>query len=273
MKLIKITTITFFGFVLGNLYCLSQNAISPSESILSVDVNYSTQYNSLFRFLELRGVIGTNNTGIVIGIQRENLTKGNIYDEISFITDSEKYSSNFFGDPGRIYNHSISQSDVRELTEKIESETSSSVESIYLNNYIYNIDRGWTFKLGYQYGFPFGLYFNAGVDFTTNRTKDLYDVTSYYISNSGFYESFYDTFEDRGWAFGFRLWTGIGYALDLGKDKKYYLNAQATYNSIQYTATIERNFIINAGFGFRIGAQGKTSIQGTRGSSLATRPK
>ncbi|MDG0972855.1 MAG: hypothetical protein P8O07_01730 [Crocinitomicaceae bacterium] len=269
MKLIKITTITFFGFVLGNLYCLSQNAISPSESILSVDVNYSTQYNSLFRFLELRGVIGTNNTGIVIGIQRENLTKGNIGDEISFITDSEKYSSNFFGDPGRIYNHSLSQSDVDELTEKIESETSSSVESIYLDNYnYYSIDRGWTFKLGYQYGFPFGLYFNAGVDFTTNRTKDLYDVY-YYTSNSGFY----DTFEDRGWAFGVRLWTGIGYALDLGKDKKYYLNAQATYNSIQYTATIERNFIINAGFGFRIGAQGKTSIQGTRGSSLATRPK
>ncbi len=268
MKLIKITTITFFGFVLGNLYCLSQNAISPSESILSVDVNYSTQYNSLFRFLELRGVIGTNNTGIVIGIQRENLTKGNIGDEISFIIDSEKYSSNVFGDPGRIYNHSVSQSDVDDLTEKIESETSSSVESIYLYNSYYLDDRGWTFKLGYQYGFPFGLYFNAGVDFTTNRTKDLYDVY-YYTSNSGFY----DTFEDRGWAFGVRLWTGIGYALDLGKDKKYYLNAQATYNSIQYTATIERNFIINAGFGFRIGAQGKTSIQGTRGSSLATRPK
>lgn len=271
MKLIKITTITFFGFVLGNLYCLSQNGISPSASILSVDVNYSTQYNALFPFLELRGVIGTNNTGIVIGIQRENLTKGNIGDEISFITDSEKYSSNFFGDPGRIYNHSISQSDVDELTEKIESETSSSVESIYLDNYnYYNIDRGWTFKIGYQYGFPFGLYFNAGVDFTTNRTRDLYEV--YYTSN-WWGSQFYDTFEDRGWAFGVRLWTGIGYALDLGKDKKYYLNAQATYNSIQYTATIERNFIINAGFGFRIGAQGNTSIQGTRGSSLVTRPK
>lgn len=238
MNLIKLTIVAFLAFMLGIINSFSQNSNNSSKSILSVDVNYSTQYNSLFRFLELRGVIGTNNTGIVIGIQRENLTKGNIGNEISFIIDSEKYSSNFFGDPGRIYNHSVSQSDVDDLTEKIESETSSSVESIYLENYnYYNIDRGWTFKLGYQYGFPFGLYFNAGVDFTTNRTKDLYDVY-YYTSNSGFY----DTFEDRGWAFGVRLWTGIGYALDLGKEKKYYLNTQATYTSLQYTATTERRW-------------------------------
>ena len=48
---------------------------------------------------------------------------------------------------------------------------------ISVNYNYYYIDRGWTFKLGYQYGLPFGLYINAGLDLTTNRTKDLYDVS------------------------------------------------------------------------------------------------
>lgn len=265
MNLIKLTIVAFLAFMLGIINSFSQNSNNSSKSILSVDVNYSTQNNSLFPFLELKGVLGTNNTGIVIGIQRENLRKST-YASFS----SDKYISGF-SEQGLFYNHSMNQSDIVELTQLIESGTNSSVESIR-EAYRYNdTDRGWTFKLGYQYGLPFGLYFNTGVDITTNRTRDLY-YRFFYLSSNG-YQSHYIDFEDRGWAFGVRLWTGIGYALDLGKEKKYYLNAQATYTSIQYTATTERRFVINAGVGFRIGSQGKTSIQGTRGTSLVTSSK
>lgn len=265
MNLIKLTIVAFLAFMLGIINSFSQNSNNSSKSILSVDVNYSTQNNSLFPFLELKGVLGTNNTGIVIGIQRENLRKSNFVD-----FSSDKYISGFY-EQGLFYNHSMNQSDIDELTQLIESGTNSSVESIESAFRYNDIDRGWTFKLGYQYGLPFGLYFNTGVDITTNRTRDLYYGFNYLSSNGN--QSHYIDFEDRGWAFGVRLWTGIGYALDLGKEKKYYLNAQATYTSIQYTATTERRFVINAGVGFRIGSQGKTSIQGTRGTSLVTSSK
>lgn len=266
MNLIKLTIVAFLAFMLGIINSFSQNSNNSSKSILSVDVNYSTQFNSLFPFLELKGVLGTNNTGIVLGIQRENLRKSTVVD-----FSSDKYFSGFY-EQGLFYNHSMNSSDIDELTELLESETNSSVESIDRAFRYDDIDRGWTFKLGYQYGLPFGLYFNAGVDITTNRTRDLYYAISYFSSNN-FEYYYFGEFQDKGWAFGVRLWTGIGYALDLGKEKKYYLNAQATYTSIQYTATTERRFVINAGVGFRIGSQGKTSIQGTRGTSLVTSSK
>jgi len=235
------------------------------ESLVNLDINFSTQYNAFLPSLQWKAVVGSNNSGIVLGIQRETINK------ISgaFNPYGEKWTEPTNYGVGRAYLHRLSDGDIEEALSVLNAPGFVPDDEIYWTVYDYDDeDAGWTFKLGYQYALPRGFYVNAGLDITTNRTKDAVTVGyGYYDWFSGNYYNDSYFFEDKGWALGVRLWTGLGYALSLGKDKRYYLNAEATYTSLQLTSIIERSFVINAGFGFRIGSQPRTTIEGATESN------
>lgn len=255
----------------------AQKSNKLPESLVNFDINYSYNHlNARFPFLQWKAVVGSNNSGIVVGIQREQISKITDFGVMGIDPYYDKNITDNILGYGKTYFHRLSDRNIQDALSALnapsfvpDDEISWSIHRV--NSKITGdpvVDRGWTFRLGYQYGLPLGFYVNSGIDLTTNRTKDLIQVSyEYYEPITGMTYSDEYEFIDKGWGLGVRLWTGLGYALSLGKDKKYYLNAEATYTSLQLTSTVENRFVINAGFGFRIGAQPKTTIEGASESN------
>ncbi len=207
------------------------------ESLFNLDLYYPLHQYLNYDFLPIhvKVVIGSKNTGIIIGYTRTNLYNGLRF---SYVKNFPIYK------PGQIYDLS---------TDRVELMRRPNI--------------GNSIRLGYQRSLFSGIYANASMDICTIKAR-FYTEDEYY---SLYYQFIYNTDEyyQRLWAM--RLNAGIGYTLSIGKQKRFYFNSEIVYsffnrilNSHSLTIDIYNNFNINMGFGFRIGSPSKTTYDGIK---------
>ena len=211
------------------------------ESLFNIDLYYNLYQYVDYEFLPIhfKVVIGSKNTGILIGSTRTQLSSYDYYDY---------YIKNFpIYKPGLNY--------------------SSSLDGFtYLRPNIGN-----SIRLGYQRSLFSGIYANASMVICSSQLR--FFTEDIYVAPNTYYPSIYytDVFYKRLWAM--RLNAGIGYTLSIGKQKRFYLNSEIVYSffnrifyrdSLPLPIYIYYNFNINLGFGFRIGSPSKTTYDGIK---------
>lgn len=212
------------------------------ESLFNIDLYYNLDQYVDYEFLPIhfKVVIGSKNTGILIGSTRTELSSYDYYDY---------YIKNFpIYKPGLNY--------------------SSSLDGFtYLRPNIGN-----SIRLGYQRSLFSGIYANASMVICSSQLR-FFTEDIYYAPITNYPSRYYtDVFYKRLWAM--RLNAGIGYTLSIGKQKRFYLNSEIVYsffNRIFYRDSLplpiyiySSNFNINLGFGFRIGSPSKTTYDGIK---------
>ena len=209
---------------LGYLNAITNSGESSSNAQLAsnkfTDFLYSA--NDVPR---VKAMIGSKNTGIIIGYQSCRLDRG---------VDLKPVSDSFF-----IIDYQYS------------SPTS--------------INKGFSIRLGYQKALISGLYASVSGDLSRIKANvshkyEIYDYNPFY--GWGYYSA-YEEEQDRI-IWGMRLNAGLGYTLSIGKAKKFYLNNEIVYSFIDKSKSTQSKLNLNFAFGFRIGTPSKTTYDGIK---------
>ena len=213
-------------------------------SLFNLDLYYPLYQYFDYEFLPIhvKVVIGSKNTGILIGNTRTEL---NIENYLGF-----SYDKNFpIYKPGQIYDLSI---------DRVELMTRPNI--------------GNSIRLGYQRSLSSGIYANASMVICTIKPR-FFTEDIYYSYNPPYYNEYIyitDVYYKRLWPM--RLNAGIGYTLSIGKQKRFYFNSEIVYSFFNRILNADslpiyiqsNNFNINLGFGFRIGSPSKTTYDGIK---------
>jgi hypothetical protein len=212
---------------------------SLPESLMNIDFNQSLSLDKeRFTNLPLKIVIGTNNSGIILGVQScifgVNQQIG--HDQSNVINEFEQLTGTYVTD------------------------------AIYSNSNAYNLNRGIALRLGYQKSIVKGLYASLSGDFCQIKAdiEHTYLMSYYYSWSGSEYYSTYNTYDENTRYIGWRLNAGIGYTISLGKAKRFYLNTEFVYAVIDNSKSLSARMNFMSGIGFRIGTPAKTTYEGIR---------
>jgi hypothetical protein len=208
MKKILILNLLLFAF--GSMFA-QKPSIAPKQkksfslpkSLFNLDVNYNIPVFSSAGFPILaKAMIGSNNTGIIIGLQ-DCIPQNLEVDEVRF--------------------------------------------------------KGFLLRLGYQKSIVRGLFCNLSADFCRMKgtESDFADPSLYIIPNNTLDSSFMTSI-------GWRLNTGLGYTVSLGKAKRIYLNTETIFSVIDKSKSSQGPLTFFCGMGYRFGSPAKTSYDGIK---------
>ena len=202
----KILILNLFLFAFGSMFAQKQS-IAPKQkknfalpkSLFNLDVNYNIPVFSSAGFPILaKAMIGSNNTGIIIGLQ-DCIPQNLEVDEVRF--------------------------------------------------------KGFLLRLGYQKSIVRGLFCNLSADFCRMKgtESDFADPSLDIMTNNTLVTSI-----------GWRLNTGLGYTISLGKAKRIYLNTETIFSVIDKSKSSQGPLTFFCGIGYRFGAPAKTSYDGIK---------
>ncbi len=235
---------------------------SLPESFLNLDLNlrmtpiiqFGPPYITSSPFV-LKAMIGSKNSGIIIGFQACTFDY-----EQELPSDGEITADDLTADfPTYFQNFTNIQSNGG-YSELIGDSSNK------------NELNGITIRLGYQKSIFRGLYANISADLTRIKTDALnvyYNCSfDYFNSITGLQDNyttitFYQAQPDRT-ILGWRLNTGIGYTFSFGRAKKIYLNTEMVCSVFDRSKTIEAKLNLMAGLGFRFGSPARTSYDGIK---------
>ena len=203
----KILILNLFLFAFGSMFAQKQS-IAPKQkknfalpkSLFNLDVNYNIPVFSSAGFPILaKAMIGSNNTGIIIGLQ-DCIPQNLEVDEVRF--------------------------------------------------------KGFLLRLGYQKSIVRGLFCNLSADFCRMKgtESDFADPSLDIMTNNTLFMT----------SIGWRLNTGLGYTISLGKAKRIYLNTETIFSVIDKSKSSQGPLTFFCGIGYRFGAPAKTSYDGIK---------
>ena len=208
MKKILILNLLLFAF--GSIFA-QKPSIAPKQkknftlpkSLFNLDVNYNIPVFSSAGFPILaKAMIGSNNTGIIIGLQ-DCIPQNLEVDEVRF--------------------------------------------------------KGFLLRLGYQKSIVRGLFCNLSADFCRMKgSESAFADPSLEIMPNNTLDSSFMT------SIGWRLNTGLGYTISLGKAKRIYLNTETIFSVIDKSKSSQGPLTFFCGIGYRFGAPAKTSYDGIK---------
>lgn len=116
--------------------------------------------------------------------------------------------------------------------------------------------KGFLLRLGYQKSIVRGLFCNLSADFC--RMKGTESDFAAYPGTSNTLDSSFMT------SIGWRLNTGLGYTISLGKAKRIYLNTETIFSVIDKSKSSQGPLTFFCGIGYRFGAPARTSYDGIK---------
>ncbi len=219
------------------------------ETLFNLDLNgsFSIGNGNGLTSMPVKALIGSKNTGIIVGFQSCKMGSYIIFNNTPISTGIE----------------SIILQDYDPTAININSNYRSSSPSFSLN-------KGFAIRLGYQKAILRGLYANLSLDISRIKADvyhDYYVTYDYYSSWSGSYYSTWDVISEKEanrkiW--GMRVNAGLGYTISIGKAKKFYLNYELIYSIIDKSKSTQGKLNFIGGIGFRIGSPAKTSFDGIK---------
>ena len=119
--------------------------------------------------------------------------------------------------------------------------------------------KGFLLRLGYQKSIVRGLFCNLSADFCRMKgtESDFEDPSLYIIPNNTLDSSFMTSI-------GWRLNTGLGYTISLGKAKRIYLNTETIFSVIDKSKSSQGPLTFFCGIGYRFGSPARTSYDGIK---------
>ena len=118
---------------------------------------------------------------------------------------------------------------------------------------------GFLLRLGYQKSIVRGLFCNLSADFCRMKgSESAFADPSLEIMPNNTLDSSFMT------SIGWRLNTGLGYTISLGKAKRIYLNTETIFSVIDKSKSSQGPLTFFWGLGYRFGAPAKTSYDGIK---------
>jgi hypothetical protein len=261
MKKIIILYLLLFAF--GSMFA-QKPSITPKqkkesslpESFLNLDLNlrmtpiiqFGPPYITSSPFV-LKAMIGSKNSGIIIGFQACTFNKEQ--ELLEELTEDVLIDWN----SGQDLNFT-----------NIQSSPGGTSHLVGDSSNDYNLN-GLSMRLGYQKSIFKGLYANISADLTRIKTDVFhyynnvsFDYIDPFDGNSSSSISYILTSQPDRTILGWRLNTGIGYTFSFGRAKKIYLNTEMVCSVFDRSKTIEAKFNLMAGLGFRFGTPAKTTL-------------
>jgi hypothetical protein len=231
-----------------------KNKSSLPESLLNLDLNrsYNLGNSTIAANFLVKTVIGSKNNGIIVGFQ-----------SCGFESSTELNYT-----PKNIKNQFV-----------LNNPDAYNIQADYLYSSPLTLNndgsskKGMAIRLGYQKSIFRGLYANLSADICRIKTDVVhtylvsytYDYISWdetvYTYSSSTYRS---EQEAQRTILGWRLNTGLGYTISLGKAKRFYLNTEMVYSVIDKSKSSQGKLSLLGGIGFRLGTPAKTSYDGIK---------
>ena len=251
----KILLISFLLLTSLQLFAQSTSAAPKKKGVLP-ETLFNLDFNGSFSFdngnlttgMPVKALIGSKNTGIIVGFQSCKIGSSIIFNnaptEINPLV-VQNYDPNAYN-------------------------INSSYRYSYPSSSSSSLNKGFAIRLGYQKAIFRGLYANASLDISRIKAdvRHSYYVTyDYFDSWSGSYystDAYLGETELARTMWGMRVNAGLGYTISIGKTKKFYLNYELIYSIIDKSKSSQGKLNIIGGIGFRIGSPAKTSIDGIK---------
>lgn len=209
------------------------------ETLFNLDFNGSFSFDNgnLTTGMPVKALIGSKNTGIIVGFQSCRFGEAK---ELKNIPVFPYFNLN----PNYSFTYLYS---------------SAGLDS----NAMYTKNNGFSIRLGYQKSIFRGLYANVSADFCRIKSDVVHSYSNTVLSTGVIYNGYtYPEINRTMW--GMRVNAGIGYTISIGKAKKFYLNYEIVYSIIDKSKSSQGKLNIIGGIGFRIGSPAKTSIDGIK---------